>query len=249
MTKLRVAVLEDDEVMLGQLVHWLKGMENVEVVTSSNDAIEFKGRVRIKAPDALLLDIEVNGDERAGLDLAEEFALPVLFISGHTGENLKKIEQIQRIREHMPVEHLTKTYDEAGLKQAISRLSRLMDLLGLDKPIPIKLKRNGEALMVPPDRIVFIEVHPDAREAASQNKRIHFTDRPPETLANITLEKVVGTTLPDHVFVQISSKCVVNRKKILQKGRDGLKVEAWGENNRVAHHFLKVTDTYRDRLG
>lgn len=249
MTKLRVAVLEDDEQVLDQLVRWLKGMENVEVVTATDDVIEFKSRVRTKAPDALLLDIEVKTDKRAGLDLAEEFAIPVLFTSAHTREHLDTIEQIQRIREHVPVEHLTKTYDETGLKQAVSRLMRLIHALGLDKPIPIRLKRNGEEIFVPPDRIVFIEVHPDAKEAASQNKRIHFTDRPPETLANITLEKMVGTTLPDRVFVQISSKCVVNRRCIIQKGTDGLKVEAIDESGKLVRHLLKVTDTYRGRLG
>jgi DNA-binding LytR/AlgR family response regulator len=249
MTKLRVAVLEDDTEMLDQLVRWLKGIENIEVVTATDDAIKFKERVRIKAPDALLLDIEVNGDKQAGLDLAEEVALPVLFISGRTRDNLEKIEQIQRMREHIPVEHLTKTYTEAGLKQAISRLSRLIHALGLDKPIPIRLKRNGEEILVPPGRIVFIEVHPDAKEAASQNKRIHFTHRPPETLANITLGKVNGTILPDQEFVQISSKCVVNRRYITQQGTDGVKVEAIGESGKPVGHFLKITDTYRGRLG
>ncbi|HMU15036.1 MAG TPA: response regulator [Flavobacteriales bacterium] len=248
MSKLRIAVLEDDHHMLDRLVRLLKGIDAVEVVTATDDAAKFRERVRAKAPDALLLDIEILGDRHAGLDMAQEFALPVLFISGKTREDLLEIERIQRLREHLPVEHLTKPYNEIDLRHAVNKLLRLTHAADLNKPIPLKLGRHGDELMVPPERIVFVEVHPDKKQADSQNKLIHFTDREPMVWANVTLEKLIGTLLPEHIFIQISSKCIVNKNRISKKGRDGVIVEACDKDRKPVRHPLKVTDTFRNRL-
>lgn len=248
MSKLRVAVLEDDRDILDRLVRLLKGIETVEVVAATDDAAKFKERVRAKAPDALLLDIEIPGNRHAGLEIAREIDRPVLFISGKTREDLLEIEQIQRLRQHLPVEHLTKPYNEIDLRHAVNKLLRLTHAADLNKPIALKLGRHGDELMVPPERIVFVEVHPEKKQADSQNKLIHFTDREPMVWANVTLEKLIGSLLPAHIFVQISSKCIVNRNRIIQKGRDGVLVEACDKDRKLVRHPLKVTDTYRDHL-
>lgn len=248
MDRLRVAVLEDDREDLKELVRMVRSSVIAEVVAHGHERTAFMEQVVITAPDAVLLDIDLNGEEKGGIEVAKALRLPVLFISGHLEKNLGEIEVLSYSDARLPVLHLRKPADEERLLKALGRLKHEIHALGLFKPIPIRLLRTGEEEMVPPERVVFIEVDPDRSQAQSNNKRIHFTDRKPERVANLTLRRLRDFGFPEELFVQLSADCAVNRQRIVRKGADGVLVQAMGRDGKPVQHTLKVTSTYRDKL-
>jgi CheY-like chemotaxis protein len=248
MTKLRVAVLEDDAEVLGQLDRWLKSIENVEVVTATDNVIEFKKRVRTKAPDALLLDIEIGGDRYAGLDMAREFDLPVLFISGKTREDLLDIERIQRLRDHLPVEHLTKPYDEIDLRRAVNKLVRLIDATRDPTTVALRLPTR-ERLQVRLEEIVSIE-SPEEDGAGHNDRIIYFTDRRPVIVPKLSMTDAAleAEGFPKGALLRISKFSLVNPRRITRWSKASVWVECMMKDGKRGPRLLEVGAVYADAV-
>lgn len=248
MTKLRVAVLEDDEEVLGQLLRWMKGIDSVEVVTAVEDVVKFKERVRAKAPDALLLDIEIRGDRHAGLDMAREFALPVLFISGKTREDLFDIERIQLLRDDLPVEHLTKPYDEIDLRRAVNKLVKLVDATRVPTTVDLRLQTR-ERLHVRLEEIVSIE-SPEGDTHGHNDRIVYFTERRPVIVPKLSMTDAAleADGFPKGAMLKISKFSLVNPSRITRWSKATVWVECMLKDGKRGQRELEVGAVYADAM-
>ncbi len=245
MTKLKVAVLEDDADILDRIVRYLKELDTIEVVTAQEDVTKFKERVRATAPDALLLDIEIRGERHAGLQIAREFALPVLFISGRTREDLLDIEKIQGLREHIPVEHLTKPYDEMQLRQAVKRLIGLIDATSEPTIVSLRLL-NNERLNVRLEEIVSIESPTEKRQSEGNNRMVYFTKRHPVVVANLSMTEAAleANGFPKDSILRVSKSACVNPQRVTRWSRTAVHVECMLDSRTPGRKELEVGAAY-----
>lgn len=207
----------------------------------------------------MLLDIEIHGNKTAGLELARRFKLPVLFISGRTQEELKQIEEIQRIRLEMPVEHLTKPFDEVSLRQALERFVRLIDVMS--KPQMVVLPQpNGDKVQVRSAEIVLIRVpgsqkdeddrsEDERKHAKGNNKEVLFTVGKPCIAANLTLGRLSDDSFPEGSMIQISRWACVNPDRVIKYQGNNIVVEYMGRNGVREKETIKVGEAHmRDLL-
>jgi DNA-binding LytR/AlgR family response regulator len=251
MSKLRIAVLEDDPVILDHLVSSLKALDTVLVVTAQEDAMKFRERVRATAPDALILDIEIHGNEQAGLDIAREFELPVIFISGRIADDLLKIEKLQRLREQVPVEHLSKSerFDPLDFRMAMSRFIRLIDATKAPTIVNLALL-NREHLPIRMEDIVAIETPDDKAQAQGNNRWVYFTHRPPVLAANLSMteEALVASGFPKQSMLRISKSTCVNPDRVMRWSPASIQVECVDGNKVVRTRVLAVGTAYKNAV-
>ena len=120
MSKLKVAILEDSKVLLKELKENVEATGLVNVVAWDTSSAEFIEKVKATNPDALLLDIDLAGDERNGIEVAHKLGKPVLFVSGKTTEFNNKIEFID-MQSDFIVDRIGKTYSQETLKKKLSK--------------------------------------------------------------------------------------------------------------------------------
>jgi CheY-like chemotaxis protein len=245
MSKLRVAVLEDDATLLDHILRCLKAMDTVIVVTAQEDVEKFKERVRANTPDALLLDIEIHGDKQAGLDIAREFELPVLFISGRIRDELLAIEKIQRLREQVPVEHLSKGFDDVEFRQTVNRFLRLVDATSEPTMIGLRLQ-NKERLQVRLKDIVSIESPENEREADNNNRIVYFSDRLPVIVPKLSMTDAAleENGFPKGSMLRISKFSCVNPERIMRWSRTAVWVECVLDGGKRSPRMLEVGASY-----
>lgn len=252
MTKLRVAVLEDDEEVLDRLVRMLKSHPSVEVVASSDRPDEFEDRVRSRAPQALLLDIEIHGDKSAGLAMARMFKLPVLFISGRTQEDLRQIEELKRARSDMPVEPLTKPFDADTLKRAIDQFIRVYDAMA-KPPVVLLRDERGDGRPIRLAEIVLIRVPGSEKEpnkrsdeeiahSKGQNREVLFTSDPPMIATNVTMERLENFGFPKNSVIPISRSAYVNPDRVVKFNGTHIVFEYMGRHGSRIKETMKVAE-------
>jgi len=242
---LKVAILEDniDQLKDRRLILLENSLANVIIsATNSSDFIE---KVNQEKPDALLLDIELgNNDNMSGLEVAYKLKLPVLFVSGYNPINLKEIETLKREFD-FPVDHITKPFtDKDFIKSASKFLKEVVDFYN-SKFVYLDFgdsRRNK----IPVDSIVFIETE-TGDSGASNNKRIYFTDRKPETLFNFTLSKIEEKGFDKTQFIAIRSSHRVNVDKILRYNNSSheIEVEIFKSIGKTELKNLPVSENYR----
>ena len=198
MSKLKVAVLEDEPMKLKELVLQLRETGLVEVVATGRERSAFLEAVAAKPPEALILDIDLVGEPDGGIAVARELGLPVLFISGHVGSHMDAIEILDATLTRVPIAHLSKPWNADSLK---SRLLKFSDQVnGMRKQCRVVLQPKGKGTMeVSLDSIVAIIV--EKREAESNNKRVLFNDREPIVIADVSLTRLAEYGLPAEAFV------------------------------------------------
>lgn len=249
MSKLRVAVLEDDADILDRTVRYLKALDTVQVVTAQEDATKFKERVRATAPDALLLDIEIHGDKQAGLDIAREFVLPVLFISGRIADDLLAIEKVQRLREQVPVEHLSKGFEEMEFQQTMNRFIRLIDATSEPTVISLRLP-NKERLQVRLEEVVSIEVPLDKRQSEGNDRVVYFTKRLPVVVPNLSMTEAAleDNGFPKGSMLRLSKFSCVNPQRVTRWSRAAVRVECTKEDRTFGPKMLDVGSAFADAV-
>jgi DNA-binding response OmpR family regulator len=252
MTKLRVAVLEDDPDMLDRLVRMLKSHPLVEVVASSDRLEVFEERVRSRAPQAMLLDIEIHGDKSAGLAIARKFKLPVLFISGRTQEDLRQIEELKRARWDMPIEPLTKPFDADTLKRAIDQFIRVNDAMA-KPPVVVLRDERGDGRQVRLAEIVLVRVPgsekesdkrsaEEIRHSKGQNREVLFTSDPPMIATNLTMERMEDFGFPKDSMIPISRSAYVNPDRVVKFNGAYIVVEYIGRHGSREKETMKVAE-------
>ncbi len=244
MIKLKVAILEDSLMLLKSLEEDLTETQLVEVIVSATNSTEFLEKINTTKADALVLDIDLVGDSMTGLDIATNLKLPVLFVSGKTRDFYQGIEELN-INSTIPVEHISKPITLDKLKKILPKFIIEINAMNRAKYIRLDfsdIKQNKIAI----DTIVFIETE-TGNSGASNNKRIYFTDRNPETLFNFSLTKMEEKGFDKTQFIQIRSSHRVNADKILRYNNSTheIEVEVFKTIGKTEIKKLPVSENFR----
>jgi DNA-binding LytR/AlgR family response regulator len=246
MSKLKVAILEDNLNLLKDLKESLEETKQVEVVVYATNSNEFLDKVNVANPEALLLDIDLGGDSMNGLDIATKLKLPVLFVSGKTIEFNHSIEELN-MNTAIPVYHISKPITIEKLNKILPKFINEINSINKAKFVYLDFadsKRNKIFV----DKIVFIETD-RGNSGASNNKVIYFTDRPPKILFNFTLSKMEEKGFDKTKFIKIRSSHRVNVDKIIcYNNNHEVEVMAMSENGEAEIKKLSVTEDFRKNV-
>lgn len=247
MSKLRVAVLDDDATILKELVGQLRTSGIVEVVAHAIERSDFISKVESSVPEALILDIDLTSEPDGGLRVAHELALPVFFISGHVARNIEAIEilDVQRIR--LPVAHLTKAYSEEALRAKLRKFCDEIRARRTQRRVTLREKGRGSTIDVNVDSIVAIVVDPNG--ATSNDKRVLFNDRKPITIADITLSRLGDFGFPAEEFTRISNQCAVNRSLVVEWTGSFVKLQYMTDGRSMTTETWDIKKTFRGKRG
>jgi len=245
MNKLNVAILEDNKDQLKDRKLNLEESGLANVVVWATNSSEFLEKVNQEKPNALLLDIDLgNNDSMSGLDVAYKLKLPVMFVSGHNAANLTKIENLNREFD-FTVEHITKPFTDSEFIKTATRFLREVreQLLAAFVYLDFKdSKRNKVAV----DTIVFLESE-TGKSGESNNKKIYFTDRKPETLFDFTFKNMEQLGFNKNKFLTIHRSFVVNEKHIksYKQSTHEIEVQFLNFSGKSEHKLLKVSENFK----
>ncbi len=230
--------------LLKSLEEDLAETQLVEVVVRATNSTEFLEKINTTKADALVLDIDLGGDSMTGLDIATNLKLPVLFVSGKTRDFYQGIEELN-INSTIPVEHISKPITLDKLKKILPKFINEINAINRAKFIRLDFsdsKQNKIAI----DTIVFIETE-TGNSGASNNKRIYFTDRNPETLFNFSLTKMEDKGFDKTQFIQIRSSHRVNADKIIRYNNSTheIEVEVFKSIGKTEIKKLPVSENFR----
>ncbi len=246
MSKLKVAILEDSPMLLKSLEDDLEETQLVEVVVRATNSTEFLEKTNSTKPEALILDIDLLGDSMNGIDIANKLKLPVLFVSGKTKEFNLGIENLDMDTTN-PVFRITKPITLSKLKMILPKLISAINAINKAQFVRLDFndsKRNKIAI----DTIVFIETE-TGNSGASNNKRIYFTDRKPETVIDFSFSKMEEKGFDKCKFIITHKSYRLNIDKCLKYNNDHIiSVEVMNENGKLEIKKIPVSENYRKSI-
>jgi hypothetical protein len=202
MTPLRVAVLEDDKAFLKEMVDNLKRTELVKIVVAEQHSDKFMEQVKEQQPEALLLDILLNGESINGIQVAQILKLPVMFLSGARKEFLDTIDNLKTSETFPPVEEVGKIPDADKLKSLLKKfIPRVREY---QKNQKVKLKPIGDdEMFITPSEVSFIL-------AENGNHKIYFVNRKPIEIADKTFDYFKQNGFPEEKFYKFGKSYLLN---------------------------------------
>ncbi|MBN9293285.1 MAG: LytTR family transcriptional regulator DNA-binding domain-containing protein [Flavobacteriia bacterium] len=249
--KVKVALLEDDGILLADHKNKIEETGLAEVIVFSDNSQDFIRQVEEKSAviKALVLDIELDGDSMSGLEVASLLKKPVLFISGKFKDKIEYLNGIEAINldNEFPVEFILKPATPDRLKKILEKLFDQIYLIEKrEQDNFILLDINGINTKKPQSTIAFIESVPDG----SNNKNIFFTDEKPSTLYNFSYTKMFEKGFDIELFIQPHQSYRVNKKLI--KGYDQINhellIEYLNEENKSIEKRIPVSENYRTKI-
>lgn len=247
MSKLKVGILEDNERLLKDLKENLEETNLVEVVISATNSTDFLERIKTANIDALILDIDLGGDSMSGLDVANLLKLPVLFVSGKTENFIHGISELNINSDDITM-NITKPITSEKLNKILPKFISSIKFSNKAKFVILDLG-DQKNCKVAVDTIVYIETETGS-SGASNNKKIYFTNREPETLFNFTLERIEEKGFDKSQFIKIKSSHRVNIDKILSyvKSSHEVEVEVFKSIGKKENKKLPVSENYQKDL-
>ncbi len=243
MNQLKVALLEDNKDQLKDRKINLEENNLANIVIWSTNSDEFIEKVNNEKPDALLLDIDLGNDSMTGLEVAYKLKLPVMFVSAHNAKNLKDIESLQREFD-FPVEHITKPFTEKDFIKTAARFLKEVNEQLNTTFVYLDFK-DSKKNKIAVDSIVYLESE-TGNSGASNNKRIFFTDRKPETLFDFSFSKMESQGFDSNLFVTPHRSFRVNAKKrIRYNNNHTIDVKIMNENGKEEIKQIPVSENYQ----
>jgi DNA-binding LytR/AlgR family response regulator len=241
--KLKVAILEDNKEQLKDRKMNLEENGLAKVVVWSTNSTDFIEKVSIEKPDALLLDIDLGNDSMTGLDVAYKLKLPVMFVSGHNAKNLKDIESLQREFD-FPVEHITKPFTEKDFIKTATRFLKEVNEQLKSAFVYLDFK-DTRKIKIAVHTIVYLESE-TGKSGASNNKRIYFTDRKPETLCDFSFTKMTELGFDSNLFVQPHKSFRLNINKHMgYNNNHTINVEVMNDLGKMEPKQIPVSENYQ----
>ena len=157
-----------------------------------------------------------------GIEVAQEIQLPVFFASVNTADYVENMESLKRDAE-ICVDHITKPFTEEQFLKSFKRFLKEVELFSNLQYIYLdfnKTKRNKILI----DDIVFLSADKQLG-SESNNKQIHFTNRPSEKLIDFSFTKMEEKGLSSTQFVTIHKSFRVNKKYISKYDSKSASVE------------------------
>ena len=246
MNKLKVAILEDNKEQLKERKLNLEEHSLARVIVWSTNSTDFIEKVNKEKPDALFLDIDLGNDSITGLEVAYKLKLPVMFVSGHNAKNLKDIESLKREFD-FPVEHLTKPFIEKDFIKTAARFLKEVEDQHKAEFINLDIKGNRK-INVPVDSIVYLESE-TGNSGASNNKRIYFTDRKPETLNDFSFSKMAKLGFDPNKFIQPHKSFRLNIGKFRgYNNNHTLDLEVMNDSGKMEIKQIPVSENYQKNI-
>jgi DNA-binding LytR/AlgR family response regulator len=247
MSKLKVAILEDSKVLLKDLKQMLDDIDLVEVVAAATTSEDFLTKVGDTTPDALLLDIDLNGDGMNGLDIARKLKLPVLFLTGKMASYFAEMPELDADIGHAPLKYLTKPITTDKLNSVLPKFIHEVRTLMKPATVNLRLKNEEMSRTFELDSVVFLAADKEAG-SASGNKEIHFTDRKPGVLVDFSFTSMEEKGFPKEQFLTIHKSFRVNATHVLGMEDDDVLVKAMDVQGRVVEKRLPVSENYRPAI-
>lgn len=197
----KLAVLEDEQDFLTELVRNLREIETINVVAYEQTAMNFIQKVRETQPDILLLDIYLKNESTTGINVAELFQLPVLFLSSERKNFLESIDNL-KFENKFPVEEIGKTFDTVKLNSILKGF--FPRVINHQKNQKVKVKPIGEdEILISPTEVSFIL-------AENGNHKIYFTNRKPILIADKTFDFFNQNGFPEDKFYLFKRSYLLN---------------------------------------
>lgn len=210
MEEFNVAVLEDNKALLKDLIQKIKDTKLVTVISYATTSSELFNKIEKKKPDALILDIELNGDSMNGIDVANTLKIPVLFVSGKTRDFDSEIQDLE-FNLDVPIRRISKSKLNNGLYKVLERLiTDVNSVNSKNTPKYLDIKLKDEYPNIAIDSIVYISTSKNAG-SESNNKQIFFTDREPGILIDFTFARRDDKGFSKEQFIQVQKSYCINK--------------------------------------
>lgn len=239
MKKINIAILEDDEDQLHYLKEQISELQNFNVVFGETNTKDFKLKMVDSILDALILDIRYSGEDLSGIEIANKYKLPVLFISSYTNEFNSKIEDLDTQFEFI-VERLRKPFNKEMLFKKLNVFYKNVitfesKSINSTKNLFIKTESALEE-KIDFDSIVYIKTSEDSRD-----KDFILSTPPYKTKVKNKKITEILELLP-YNFTQINLSEILNLNHI-QRLIDKETVEVRVQEKPV---LLNISNSYKD---
>lgn len=243
MSKLKVAILEDNALFLKDLEEDLTETNLVEVCVRANNSSEFLEKVNSTNIEALILDIDLVGDSMNGLGIATRLQLPVLFVSGKTHEFYQGIEELN-MNSSIPVEHITKPITSSKLGKILPKFISAIQALNKAQYVYLDFADNGRN-KIDIDTIVCIESETGS-SGRSNNKKIYFTNRKPEILYNFSFTKMEDLGFNGTKFLKTHKSFRFNEEKYIRyTDNHEIELQVCNSEGKQEIKTIPVSENYR----
>lgn len=244
MSLFKVAILEDNPHLLKDLKRDLEETSLVDVVIWATGSEEFLQKIEAIKVDALMLDIDLSGESITGLDIANKLKLPVLFISGKTKDFFDRIEN-HNLDSDVHVDSITKPITSEKLNKILPKFIQIVSSQANTRTIVLDTAET-KACKIELNDVAFICTD-KTFGSESNNKRIYFRHKRPETLIDFSFVKMENLGFPSNMFIKShgSYRVNVNVVQSYDKTQHVLKVNAMNEKGRTECFDIPVSENYR----
>lgn len=97
MKKLTCLIIEDEEEFAALLTHYLKQLENIEVLAVISDTVSASMQIERKKPDLIFLDINISGLEGPEFVDLLEHRPKIIIVSGHNEDYMKQYPEVDYV--------------------------------------------------------------------------------------------------------------------------------------------------------
>jgi|SRR5690554_108445 len=246
-TKLNVAILEDSTLLLKELVRRMQDLKLAEVKVKATNSEDFLNKIKSYPGhiDALILDIDLAGDSMNGIDIANYFQKPVLFITGKTREYIDRIEEL-KIFKDTPVEFLTKTGNDDKLLRVFQKFQKQIIHNYKEEFISLKFI-DGFNTPVKQRDIVLIESIPNS---SSNNKLVYLiTSEEPKEISKTSMGDLFDLGLSREKFIKTSQSYLINEAYLgdIKKNQDKYTFRYEGPGFQK-EHTIEISKSYRESI-
>lgn len=243
-THYRLAILEDNAKQLDRLEAYLTQIPNVQIVLKSRNSDHFFEELADAHPDILVADLDLGNDSMSGMEVAQELKIPVFFASINTADYVENIEHLKRDA-GICVDHITKPFTEKQFAKSFKRFLQEVSLFAQLQYVYLdfnKTKRNSISI----NDIVYLCADKQAG-SESNNKQIHFIDRPSENLIDFSFSKMEEKGLLKSQFLTIHKSFRVNRKyiKCYHRKTESIEITVYDSSGKTKSQQLPVSENYQ----
>lgn len=251
MSLLKVAVLDDDQLFLKDLIDSLKRTKLVEVVVDAQDSDSFIKEVQSNEVDAVFLDIKLYNEQRNGIDVANILKKPTIFFTSARSEYTDRIEALKTSKDFPPVEEFNKSPNVERLKIILEKfIPRVKDYQKEVKIYQLKNSLYVKTNSVKIDKILFenIVLISSTEVSDSRDKMIYLLNRNTTIAKNITIEALIND-LPE-TFIQINNSSIINTSAEIQLiDKETIKLKSITKevtiSNKFAENFYKFFPQFK----
>ncbi|WP_313268867.1 LytR/AlgR family response regulator transcription factor [Epilithonimonas vandammei] len=233
----RIALLEDSNRQLEKLQSYLSTIPHVDLVLKCSNSEDLLVEAQTVHPEILVTDLKLLNDSMNGLEVAEDLKIPVMFI-GDVKEYVREIENLKRDAD-ICVDHITKPFSEEQFVKSFKRFLQEVNFFSPPQYVHLDFNKKKHKVLI--DDIVYL----CANKNESNNKEIHFINRPKANLVDFSFIRMEEFGLMNSQFVTIHKSFRVNKKYIKSYDSKTEKIELSVFDDHGKYVQIKVSENYQ----